>query len=435
MGTHNIQAELERGKNFKTAFRGMESPEGFTLGFGTTVGNGVQGWAPGAIFIDTDASSNNVKMNNGSVTAASWIDISDAGVADGFSVTSGAVTLDGANVVIKDNDLLAFGDKTGADADVSMKWDGTNLEILPDVDDTGAFNVGDGTTDMDFKVFLGATTAYLEAEVGAGQVNIEGAELHMGDSDEIEFGDSNDVIVQWDGTRLTSNAAANAMWDDCPCVLDPNHTAGSFRIVDDFYTLDTTATVGNWAAFNVGTGTTTIADDVAGGVCVLTCQATTDDACEQLNYVSAPFLLAAGKTLWYETRLKIVGDAQSEHSFGLCALSEDLTAVADVLPADGCSFSTQDASLAAALTCSKDGTDTGAVAGVHTLVSDTYVTLGFKIDGLTSCTPYVNGVAGTAATATFSDDESLCPYFLVRNGDGTTQQVMHVDYVKVVQLR
>ncbi|KKM85347.1 hypothetical protein LCGC14_1290000, partial [marine sediment metagenome] len=173
----------------------------------------------------------------------------------------------------------------------------------------------------------------------------------------------------------------------------------------------------------------------AGGVLLLTCQATTDDASEQLTHKGAGFLLAAGKTIWYETRLKIVGDVQSEHSFGLVADGEDLTAVADVLPADGISFSTQDATLAAALTVSKGGTNTGAVAGVHTLVSGTYVTLGFLIDGVTSVTPYVNGVAGTAATATIPDTEHLAPYFLVRNGDGTTQQVMHVDYVKVVQLR
>ncbi|KKL04594.1 hypothetical protein LCGC14_2614490, partial [marine sediment metagenome] len=108
---------------------------------------------------------------------------------------------------------------------------------------------------------------------------------------------------------------------------------------------------------------------------------------------------------------------------------------ADVLAADGVGFSSQDASLALALTASKGGTDTGASAGIHTMVSGTYVTMGFKIDGVTSITPYINGAAGTPITATIPDDEHLAPYFLVRNGDGTTQQVLHVDYVKVVQLR
>jgi hypothetical protein len=270
----------------------------------------------------------------------------------------------------------------------------------------------------------------------SGSEAVSTENIQLDDNDSIQFGTGSDVTVDWDGTRLVSSAAANAMWDDCPSKLDPNYLGQVFEFEDDFTdTIDGTATVGRWAFTTVGSGTTVVADDVAGGILLMTPQATTDDAAEAVTGANASFLLAANKTLWYETRLKIVGDIQSEHSFGLCAKGEDLTAVADVLPADGVSFSTQDATLAAALTLSKSGTDTGAVAGVHTLVTNTYVTLGFKIVGLTSVTPYVNGVAGTAATATFNDDEAMTPYFLTRNGDGTTQQIMHVDYVKVIQLR
>lgn len=243
-----------------------------------------------------------------------------------------------------------------------------------------------------------------------------------------------------DGTKTAASWTAasppgSGLWAGAPTPADPQWQQIAHQLFDDFYELDTTATVGRWAAFNVGTGTTVLADDVAGGELVMTCQATTDDACEQLNGVSAPFLFAAGKTLWYEARVKQVGDVQSEVSFGLCALSEDLTAVADVYPADGVCFAHQDASMALALTASKGGVNTGAVAGVHTMVTNVYATYGLLIDGLTSITPYIDGVAGTPATATFVDDESLCPYFLVRNGDGTTQQKLHVDYVKVLQLR
>jgi hypothetical protein len=242
--------------------------------------------------------------------------------------------------------------------------------------------------------------------------------------------------VNWNGTYLESNSALNPMWDNCPSKLDPNYLAVAYDVEDDFYEYDTTATAGRWVLTSVGTGTPALADEVAGGVVVLTCQATTDDATHQIKGVSAPFKLAAGKTLWFETRFKLVGDAtNSELSIGLVALGEDLSAVADALPADGVVFVKQDTGTGIALTCSKDGTDTGAVAGVHTLVNNTYVTLGLLIDGVTSVTPYVNGVAGTAATATICDDESLTPSFLVRNGDATTQEVLHVDYVRCVQLR
>jgi len=88
-----------------------------------------------------------------------------------------------------------------------------------------------------------------------------------------------------------------------------------------------------------------------------------------------------------------------------------------------------------ALTCSKGGTNTGAVAAVHTLVSTDWVVFGLLINGVTSVTPYINGVAGTPATATIPDDQLLGPYFLVRNGDATTQEILDVDYVRVVELR
>ncbi len=333
MAIHKIQTELEGPRAFTTAFSGFESPEGFCYGFGTTVGNGIQGWAPGALFIDTDAAGLQYR-NTGTKTAATWT----------------AIT---------------------------------------------------------------------------GQINLL-------DSEYVEFGTGNDVQLEWDGTTLNL-APPTGMWANCPLIHYANGMSLAYEVYDDF--ISTPDVTNLWTAANVGTGTTAYDPATAGGVLLLTCQATTDNACEQLTRKGAGFLLAAGKTIWYETRIKIVGDIQSEHSFGLVADGEDLTAVADVLPADGISFSTQDATLAAALTVSKGGTDTGAVSGVHTLVSGTWVTLGFLIDGITSVTPYVNGVAGTAATATIPDDEHLAPYFLVRNGDGTTQQVMHVDYVKVVQLR
>lgn len=254
--------------------------------------------------------------------------------------------------------------------------------------------------------------------------------ITLDDNSTLGFGTGSDVVFKWNGTYLEAGPETG-MWADVP--LNWPGAAGVYHEVFDHF-ISTPDVTNLWTADNVGTGTTVYDPAVAAGILLMTCQATTDNACEQLTRKGAGFLLAAGKTVWYETRLKLVGDAQSEVSLGLVADGEDLTAVADVLPADGCSFSHQDGSLALALTCSKNGTDTGAVAGVHTMVSGTYVTLGMLINGITSVTPYINGTAGTAATATLNDDEAMAPYFLVRNGDGTTQQVLHVDYVRCLQL-
>ena len=337
MPQHRIQNDLETA-DFTSTVNAFVTPEGRLFGAGTTVGNGVENWAPGALFIDTDAAAGSQQwINEGTKTSASW------------------------------------------------------------------------------------------ARKEAGNISLV-------DDEYIDLGTGNDVRLKWNATYL-EGGPATGLWATAPSEADPRWHQNAYCLFDDFLKMDPTATIGGWTEDVQGTGTQTLADEVAGGELLLTCQATTDDASEQATFVTAPFLLAAGKTLWYEARVKQTGDVQSEVSFGLVALGEDLTAVADVYPQDGICFAHQDASMALALTCSKNGTNTGAVAAVHTMVTGTYATYGLFIDGVTSVTPYINGVAGTAATATINNDESMAPYFLVRNGDATTQQILTVDYVKVVQLR
>ena len=60
--------------------------------------------------------------------------------------------------------------KAGEQADLAS---GDTMEFLPAVDDQGAVNFGDGTTDMDVKIFLGSTTESVEFDVGNSRVNFE----------------------------------------------------------------------------------------------------------------------------------------------------------------------------------------------------------------------------------------------------------------------
>jgi len=62
----------------------------------------------------------------------------------------------------------------GTDNDITLGWDNTNtvLELLPKTDDTGAFNIGDGTTDMDLKVFMGSTSNYVQFDNSVATVNL-----------------------------------------------------------------------------------------------------------------------------------------------------------------------------------------------------------------------------------------------------------------------
>ena len=97
-----------------------------------------------------------------------------------------------------DNEDLEFGDA----ADVTMAWDGTNLNILPATDDTGQIRIGNGTLDMDFRVTLGTAAAYVQFDVGNVRVDYEGVDLRINDNDILQFGDDADVSMTWDGGSL-----------------------------------------------------------------------------------------------------------------------------------------------------------------------------------------------------------------------------------------
>lgn len=106
--------------------------------------------------------------------------ILDAGagtlVMNGLDVTiNGDLTIDLEDIQIGDGNFLQFGDATGGD--VAIDWTGSILEILPATDDTGAINIGNGTKDIDFKVFLGTTGKHVDFNVGNANVVLTGIDL------------------------------------------------------------------------------------------------------------------------------------------------------------------------------------------------------------------------------------------------------------------
>lgn len=74
MPGHNIQYIMEN-IDFTTDGRLFETPEGFVFGWGTTVGNGVEGWSPGAIFIDTNAAEYSLIFRNVGTKALANFDV------------------------------------------------------------------------------------------------------------------------------------------------------------------------------------------------------------------------------------------------------------------------------------------------------------------------------------------------------------------------
>lgn len=93
MSAHNLPYEMEAAQ-FATAWRAFNIPGvGYCLGGGTTVGNGVEGWAPGAYFVHTDGTAaTRAYCNNGTVTTAAWALLAVSGGSGSFAI-NGALSL------------------------------------------------------------------------------------------------------------------------------------------------------------------------------------------------------------------------------------------------------------------------------------------------------------------------------------------------------
>lgn len=106
------------------------------------------------------------------------------------------LVLEKADIHLGDTDFILFGDATAGD--VSINWTGSILQISPATDDTGTINIGNGTADIDFKIFLGTSTEYVLFDVGNSCVN-------FGESDQgIDisiFGDTAAKKIFWDTSK------------------------------------------------------------------------------------------------------------------------------------------------------------------------------------------------------------------------------------------
>lgn len=106
MSLHNFFDKLARSR-LKDEGQTLFVPTyGYMLGWGTTVGNSLQNWAPGALFLDLDAAAGSrFLINEGSAITASWKTLSALDAANTWAALQ-TFTLGAA---ITSADLLTVG--------------------------------------------------------------------------------------------------------------------------------------------------------------------------------------------------------------------------------------------------------------------------------------------------------------------------------------
>jgi len=87
-----------------------------------------------------------------------------------WDASADELVFDKADISLGDTDSVKFGDGD----DVTMAWSGSTFQVLPATDDTGKFEIGNGTKDFDFKHFLGTTSDHVLFDVGLKEVKFAG---------------------------------------------------------------------------------------------------------------------------------------------------------------------------------------------------------------------------------------------------------------------
>ena len=206
-----------------------------------------------------------------------------------------------------------------------------------------------------------------------------------------------------------------------------------FGFIDDFLAFDDASY--RWVLTQATAGTVALDVAAKGGVLLLDCNSTTNNQGVQVQAGGAAgassFIASANSKIYYEARIKAadIGSTTVQIFAGLAEVDTSVFASAANSTANHVGFEAINTT-SLSYVHEKAGTrvsDTSA----GTIADDTYIKVGFLIDGLTSITPFVDGIAGTKQTASIPIVE-LTPSF-VCHSSGTTDPILHVDWVACIQ--
>lgn len=180
-----------------------------------------------------------------------------------------------------------------------------------------------------------------------------------------------------------------------------------------------------------GTNTIAINAALANGVLELATGATDNDGSGYQQKIEA-FWPVIGKAMEFEARFKIADVTECDLIIGL-----QITDTTPLAVASGIYFAKDDGDALLDFHSVKGSVD-GSIAGVATLVNDTWIKAGFYYDGGTTIDVYINDVrVGALLAATYLPTgaaEQLCISLAFVSGSAGAK-TLSVDYIRVCQER
>ena len=242
----------------------------------------------------------------------------------------------------------------------------------------------------------------------------------------------------WDSQINTT--FKTGVWADCPLLAMQCDPTVAYEFFEDWVNFKGTAsatTLTGWTLTQASTGAVSISDTQAGGILLLDSNSITEAQGAQIQYTTGtlPFIPAATKDIWFECKLKIVDTYDKCELFaGLSAVDTSIIAGSDMTAANHIGFECHTDDGVILFGGEKAGAEATPVTS-NTIADDTYVRLGFKVNGVTSVSHYVDGVLiGTSILTANIPIVGITPSFVCQSG-GTNDPIMHLDWVRIVQLR
>lgn len=248
-----------------------------------------------------------------------------------------------------------------------------------------------------------------------------------------------DSVINGIDDDETAGTAAGAgpsplIWNDSKwfeAQLDP--TVG-FSYFDDFLgPIDVTTGDGWTLTQSNSTGTISGLATDQGGVLVITDGGSTEDDSLNAQLKNCLFKPAAGVTIRFEARLNMT-DATQQWFVGLAGVQTAILgsgAIDDTV--DKCGFYHQHDSTDNKMSAISSRTSSEEIdADVAANADNTYVKIGFVINGLTSVTWYVNGVSvGSVVDANDIPNAVMCLTLFA--GYQGASSATHIDWIRILQ--
>jgi hypothetical protein len=233
---------------------------------------------------------------------------------------------------------------------------------------------------------------------------------------------------------LSTGYSTSSLWRTCPLLEYMFDPSIGFLLDENFASYNAAATTGDYVLTQATAGSAAIST-TAPGTLSIDSGSTTVVQGANVQRAKAAFVPAADKHIWAEFNISFtgVGALNVETAIGLFELDTTVIAASAVSTSNGIGWTsvTDDG----VLLFDTEKATASATRAATTIVSATKVRLGFYVDGVTSITQYINGVATGTDTATANIPiVALYPTFVCQSG-GTDQPVLHVHGYRIFQLR